>query len=913
MKQTFYFSFLLVGLFGLAFFQTKPTKVVKPLRIPGGKMEESDAKRKWQLSMLADPATGKIPENMRFKELEFVHKMGFMPVRNVNFESRGPWNVGGRTRSVVIDVMDENHMIAGGVSGGVWETKDGGDTWKRVSPVNMHPGVASICQDTRPGHTDTWYWLSGECYGTSASGGGAFYLGDGLYKSTDNGTTWTAVSSTAGGNPNQFSTFYQTGWRVAIDPSVTNQDIVYIATVGAVYRSVNGGASWQAVKGGSTSAYSYFNDVAVASDGTTYLAISSDGPAKGIWRSADHGQTFTNITPANFSTEYDRYVIGINPNNENELYFLGSTPNNGHYTFYINSDDWQSLWKYTYLNGDGSGAGGQWDDLSGNLPDTGTQFDKFSCQGGYDLVVKVQPGTNNVFIGGTSLWRSKDGFTTPNATKMIGGYKPGTEMPFFELYPNHHPDVHDLTFLPSNNEVLFTGSDGGIHRTTASNADSVIWDTVDDGYITSQFYTVGLDKHTPGDKMIWGGLQDNASFITMTDNPQDYWKMTINGDGAYGGVAHNKSAYYFSIQQGRIIKCSLDANGDLQAFKRIDPIGGRDYLFINPLVMDPHSDDLMYVAGGHRVWRNDSLSHFTLDNTWDSVSTGWTAFPDTVADIVSAISVSTQPANRVYYGTNKGKIYRIDNAHTGSPSATPIFIPGIPAAGVHTSCIAIDPTDADKVVVVYSNYNVYSMYYTTDAGATWNKVGGNLEVNVNGTGNAPSLRWLSIMPLPNGKKVYMCATSVGVYFTDSLVTHTSTTGTEWVWEGASNIGVNVCTMIECRPSDGTVVVGTHGNGAFTAQISSYTPITPKNMVQIEAKLYPNPVKDVANIELAIDKPQKMLFELYDLSGKAILRREEQASPHTALRIPLAGVLPGSYFYQIIGEDNRRTAGKLLKE
>ena len=116
-----------------------------------------------------------------------------------------------------------------------------------------------------------------------------------------------------------------------------------------------------------------------------------DGAAGGIWRFQD-GAPWTRINPdtsAGFPFVFDRFVIGINPNNENEVYFLGSTPGYGHFNEYINSIDWTSLWKYTYISGDGSGAGGQWQNLSENLPNIGTEFDRFAAQGGYDLVVKV--------------------------------------------------------------------------------------------------------------------------------------------------------------------------------------------------------------------------------------------------------------------------------------------------------------------------------------------------------------------------------------------------------------------------------------------------------------------------------------------------------------------------------------------
>jgi photosystem II stability/assembly factor-like uncharacterized protein len=87
-------------------------------------------------------------------------------MRGVTWNMRGPWNVGGRTRAIAVDVNNENHIIAGAVSGGIWQSWDAGATWAKVSDSNAHPGVMSIAQDTRPGKTAIWYALSGEIYGT---------------------------------------------------------------------------------------------------------------------------------------------------------------------------------------------------------------------------------------------------------------------------------------------------------------------------------------------------------------------------------------------------------------------------------------------------------------------------------------------------------------------------------------------------------------------------------------------------------------------------------------------------------------------------------------------------------------------------------------------------------------------------
>jgi hypothetical protein len=85
-------------------------------------------------------------------------------------------------------------------------------------------------------------------------------------------------------------------------------------------------------------------------------------------------------------------------------------------------------------------------------------------------------------------------------------------------------------------------------------------------------------------------LQDNGNFFVNSSDPNALWKQTVNGDGAFGAVAPNKEYYVLSIQQGRVAKVKMDAQGNVQAFRRIDPVGPAksDYMFINPLAMDPN-------------------------------------------------------------------------------------------------------------------------------------------------------------------------------------------------------------------------------------------------------------------------------------------------------------------------------------
>ncbi len=847
---------------------------------PSEGAQEATARAEWERRRQCDPATGKIPPGIRLRELAFASTLpddaqtSFQSTINghassmVTWDFRGPNNVGGRTRAFAIDVTNENILFAGGVSGGLWRSTDGGTTWARVTSVNSYPGTNAISQDKRTGHTNTWYYLSGEAYGTSASGGNAFYLGNGVYKSTDGGLTWNSLPSTVSGTPQTFDNVWDVTWNLVTDASDSVNERVYACMYSSLYRSTNGGTSWQLLKGGASSTpYSYFTDVAVSPGGVVYSTFSSEGVNKGVWRSPNGSLgTYTNILPANFPVNYNRLKIEIDPNDTSIVYFFGPTPNFGKSSInFLGDIEWNSLWKYQYLSGNGSGGGGIWTDLSQNLPGYISQFGNLNTQGGYDLVLRVKPGSPNVlFFGGTNIFRSTTALADSLNTQQIGGYAFGASLPFVDEYPGHHPDQHDLVFLPSNPNIMFSACDGGVSKTTDNAAFPVVWTELNSSYITSQFYTIAID-HTITDDIIIGGLQDNGTYFTNNTNSTSPWIHTIDGDGAYCIITDGGANYYFSKQLGKMVKTTVDqGTGLITAYRRFDPIGASGYQFINPFVIDPNNNNMMYLAVGKRIWRNDDLSQIALTNQYDTISTGWVMFPDSVSsagETISAVAVSKIPANRIYYGTDTRHLYRIDNANTGTPTAVNITSTLFPAPAapntLYTSCIAIDPTDADKVLVVFSNYSAYSLFYTTDGGTTWKKVAGNLEQVAAGTGNGPSCRWACIMPVSDGT-VYMVGTSTGLYATDTLIDN----ATVWVQQGTNNIGKAVVDMMDYRSTDGLVVVATHGSGIFSTHITSVNDITTIEELNTSLlpslNLFPNPATDVLNFELRNFKDTKHL-------------------------------------------------------
>lgn len=924
MRKTFIISSLVVlGIVGIFYFFNSEKETLKTISDGNGNTAELAARVEWMHNRLKDPATGEIPAGIRQKELAFAKKFSSDNyLKTVNWTARGPFNVGGRTRAMAVDVTNDSIILAGSVSGGMWRSVDAGQTWDRVTQADQFPSISAIAQDTRAGHTDTWYCGTGELIGASASGTGAYYYGNGMMKSVDGGLSWSELSSTATNTPQSFDSHWNFVHRVATDQSIDTLDVVYAATFGRINRSEDGGQTWQTVLGGDPE--SYYTELAITGDGVVYATLSKSNISgtyndNGIWRSPD-GINWTNILDTDtFPPVYERIVIATNPSNEDEVYFLGRTPNYGqHSQTFFNREDWISLWKYTYVSGNGADTGGVWTNLSMNIPNNGiTDFDNFNSQGCYNLIMRISPADPDlIIIGGTNLYRSTDGFTSMNNTTQIGGYAIGGWSPgHWSVYLNHHPDQHELIFLPSDTNAILSANDGGIFRTNQILDSIVEWTNLSHGYLTTQTYTVGVNPSTTDDMML-AGFQDNGNYFINSPDPQADWIMPLNGDGSYMGITNAADYFYLSIQQGRIYKMQLDSAGGVLGFGRIDPIGPlkSDYLFINPFALDQNNNDIMYVGAGNNLWRNDQLSSIPMAGNYDTISQGWFTYSDSISQSlkISAVAISKNPPNIVWYGTTSRFIYKKVEAHTGDSASVLMPIIKFPVANV--SGIAIDPYDADHVVVVFSNYNVYSIFYTLDGGDTWLKGGGNLEESILGSGSGPSIRSVAILPIGQDR-IYFVGTSIGLFATQQL----DTLNTEWHQLGGNEFGNVVVEMVQTRETDGLVVAATHGKGIYTAHITSVGQIlsNPENEISKDEpgmKIFPNPVTNRTTISFTLENTEQIKVSVFDLSGRMVRSINKGSFPagNQNFNFDASGLKAGSYILRVEGQTYSE-AVKIVKQ
>lgn len=808
-------------------------------------IETKKARADYFYDLLRDPASGRIPPRIRSRELSFSRSL---PVRrgdqirmksssgtggsrtmSLSWQSPGPKGLGGRTRALAIDQRNSDIIIAGGVSGGIWKSTDGGNSWQMKTEPTQNMSVTNLAQD--PTSPDTWYYSSGEYSGNSAGASGASYYGTGIFKSTDNGESWSRLAATEDTDTG-FTSPYDYVNRIQVSPATGS--VFFSSNAIGLYRSTDGGTSFSLIKGGINE--HVWTDFDIDSNGNIIAILSSEsfttGGSPGIFYSRDDGDTWTEITPADFPSGHDRSVISFAPSDTSTVYVFseksGSSTNQG-----------ISFFKLDLANNTS-------EDRSANIPDFGSPVGEMNLQGGYNMVISVKPDDPDfVLVGGTNLYRSTDGFATKPSggydnsdtqqkeKYWIGGYARANNV---SQYPNHHPDQHVIAWDPNDPNTAWSGNDGGLSSTSDITAVPVNWTDKDNGYVTGQFYTVAIPSAADDDR-IMGGTQDNGTpYFRINDSNQQATTLSdvSSGDGAYAHWGTNYA--YVSTQNGKVERLKIENDGDLtrsSTWSDVYPSGAANQLFIHPYAVDPNDEGIMYYPGGREMWRNTTVDEIPNYN-YGGTSNGWNSFTAVSGSgyTITALAISDkEPAERLYYGayssSGSPKIYRLDNATTSTDSVN-ISISGA-SSGAYIHDIAVNPYNGDEAIVVMSNYNIVGLYHTSDGGQTWTAIEGNLEGSSSDPG--PSIRNAIILPTGSGT-VYFVGTSTGVYSTSSL----DGSNTSWARESAQGIGYSVSEYITSRPTDGKIAVGTHGRGIFLADVSvsrtgdGKVPAAPANVV-----------------------------------------------------------------------------------
>ncbi|MCX6142865.1 MAG: T9SS type A sorting domain-containing protein [Ignavibacteriales bacterium] len=288
----------------------------------------------------------------------------FFKYNGLPWVERGPGNVGGRTRGLIVDPDDpiKNTWFAGSVGGGIWKTTNAGTTWVNKTPTI--PNLATVTIAMAASNHAIIYAGTGEGFFN-----GDAVRGDGIWKSTDRGETWIQLSSTAG------NTDFSYVNRVIVDPS--NENIVLAATNAAILRSTSGGSSWNRVHSGGGRIQQ------IVENPLNFNVLYATRNSNGVLKSTDRGLTWTSIVSGIRTGA--RCELAVSRADTARLFLAMEAPSSV-------SD--------LYVSDDGGGVWARATQSSGTPPNW------LKTQGWYDNTIAAHPYDRDIcFVGGVDMYK----------------------------------------------------------------------------------------------------------------------------------------------------------------------------------------------------------------------------------------------------------------------------------------------------------------------------------------------------------------------------------------------------------------------------------------------------------------------------------------------------------------------------
>jgi photosystem II stability/assembly factor-like uncharacterized protein len=622
----------------------------------------------------------------------------------------GPAEMGGRVSSIAVDPKKPSRYYVGFGMGGIMKTSDNGITF---TPIFAHEKVASIGDIAVAPSDPTVLWVgTGEANDRNSE-----TWGDGVYLSTDTGTTWKNVGL---GNSKSIA-------RIAVHP--TDPKTAYVAVIGdlwmtgterGLYKTTDAGATWRKV----LSATAPYDDRVGAGDvaidpsnpNVIYAALYArrrrpwsftSGPAAtdgkdlgGIFKSTDAGATWHKLT-AGLPTETGRIGLSVDTRDPHIVFAVVQSSAGGS----ADLDTPLSKEGGVFRSGD---AGEHW-----------TRVSKLDPRPFYFSQIRVDPDDSlRVYLLGFILIVSDDGGTTWRE----------------DLTRHLHPDNHALVIDPVDHEHVVIGNDGGLYQSFNK---GVAWDHLAK-FGVGEFYRVNVDRSAPF--RICGGLQDNNSWVGPSEIPSSEgirngdWQSLGGGDGSYCAFDPSDSGIvYFESQQGDLVRIDLKS-GQTKSLRPSPNEGEVAFRFhwLSPFIMSVHEPGAMYLGGNVVFKLTDRGEHWQMISpdlsTKDLARMQATGSGAETYGVVYTLAESPAKAGVLWAGTDDGKLWRTGDEGGHWTDLTPT-IPA-PARGHKVSRIEAGHADANVAYVVWDAQHdgdyAPIIYRTADGGATWQNVAGNL-------------------------------------------------------------------------------------------------------------------------------------------------------------------------------------------
>ncbi len=655
---------------------------------------------------------------------------------NLKFRNIGPAFMSGRIADLAIDPTNENVWYVAVGSGGVWKTTNAGTTFE---PIFDKQSVYSTgCVTIDPNNPYVIWVGTGENVGGRHAG-----FGDGIYRSTDGGASWTNMGLKKSEHIS----------KIIVHPD--DSDVIVVASQGPLwssggdrgfFKSTDGGKTWRKTLGDDQ--YTGVTDMVIDprdpnriyavtwEHHRTIAAWMGGGEKSRLYVSTDAGDTWTQLETGLPKGKWGKTGLAISPINPDVLYAAIELDR-------TTGGVWRS-----------ENRGGSWTKMSDAVAGaTGPHY--------YQEIFASPHKFDRLYMMNNRLMKSEDGGKT------------------FENMDEtaKHGDNHAVAFKESDPNYILVGTDGGVYESFDLGAS---WRYMENLPIT-QFYKVAVDDTEPFYN-VYGGTQDNSTQggPSRTDNHHGIrnadWKVVLNWDGHQPATEPgNPNIMYGQRQQGTLSRMDLKT-GEVTD---IMPQPGEDedyerYNWDAPILVSPHDPATIY-HGSQRLWkstnRGDSWTALSGDLTrdqervtlpimgrtqsWDSP---WDVGAMSNFNTITSIAVSPKNEQVIFIGTDDGLIHVTENEGQ-SWKKIEVSAMGVPSR-CYVNDVKADLFDENTLYVALDNHKEgdYRPYLvkSTDKGASWTRI-------ENGLGSK-NLIWRIVQDHVN-KDLMFAATEFGVYFT----------------------------------------------------------------------------------------------------------------------------------------------------
>ncbi len=694
----------------------------------------------------------------------------------------GPAYPSGRISDFAFFSGGHHHYIVATASGGLWVTENAGVTWR---PIFDREGSYSIgVVEIAPSDEKVIWVGTGE---NNAQRSVAF--GDGVYKSTDGGNSWTNMGLKDSGHISQI-------W---IHPE--DADTVLVAAQGplwseggdrGLYKTTDGGESWELII--EIDEHTGINEFVVHPDNFDLIVASSyqrrrhvwvlinGGPGSGIHRTVDGGETWSEVTAGMPRDDMGRIGLAMAPSNPDMLYAIIE-----------GQPDEQGVFRSTDF-------GQNWTKRSSHMT-TSPQY--------YNEIL-VDPQNEDVLYSlDTFSKRSTDGGQT-----------------FTDLSAAHrHVDDHALWIDENNTNHLIIGGDGGIYESWDGGN---LWRHYDNLPVV-QFYRIQPDNASPFYN-VCGGTQDNNSLCGPSRTTVVHgiansdWHIILGGDGYKPQIdPRDPNIIYTQYQYGGLAR--YDRRTQERVFLTPQPEPDETAYKWNwntPLLISPHNPDRIYYAAEYLFASNDR------GNSWEKISPDLTrqidrnslevmgrvwsvdaiAKNDSTSIYGAAIALSESPLVQglIYVGTDDGVISVTEN--NGADWRRLTSVRGVPDMTLVEDIITSNH-NADVAYAAFDNHkrgdHTPYIYRTSDRGRTWTSIAGDLP------------DWGSVHTIAEDHvdpNLLFVGTEFGLFYSQNG-------GANWKQLRANFPTIDV-RDIEIQRRENDLVVGTFGRGIYV--LDDYSPL-----------------------------------------------------------------------------------------